>query len=448
MADEQTTQLSERELEVLKLVATGASNQQIAQELFISVNTVKVHLRNIFGKLDVQSRTEAARKGIEEGFIILDDAGEVDTQEDIPAKTYLVTPTRPDRLPLTRQIYFAAAMLLALLVLLTPVLAQSSQKPPPNRTELPVIFSQSSTPTPVNNDSNPWVIQDTMPTKRAGLGVVLFEGRIFAIGGVREHNRATPLVEIYDPFTNKWIEGAGAKPTAVANITPAVLNNQIYVPGGCANTGQAMDVVEIYDPQADRWQIGPPLPEPRCAYGLVAFEERLYLFGGWDGNRFRDTIFVFSPRQAEWQILETRMPQAKGYFGATVLDEAIYIGGGYDGEQEFAEVYAFLPATGSWIEKRPMQVQRGGLSLLSNGKYLYAIGGGWDREVLTSERYDPLSDTWITFETPFNHAWRNMGMTVVDNKIYGIGGWNNTEEQFMNAVVYYQFLYQLFIPAF
>jgi len=68
MADEPES-LTERELEVLRLVATGASNQQIAQELFISVNTVKVHLRNIFTKLGVQSRTEATLYAIKEGWI-------------------------------------------------------------------------------------------------------------------------------------------------------------------------------------------------------------------------------------------------------------------------------------------------------------------------------------------------------------------------------------------
>jgi LuxR family maltose regulon positive regulatory protein len=51
--------LSERELELLRLVAAGHSNQEIAQELFLALGTVKKHLNNIFGKLDVQSRTQA-----------------------------------------------------------------------------------------------------------------------------------------------------------------------------------------------------------------------------------------------------------------------------------------------------------------------------------------------------------------------------------------------------
>ncbi len=51
--------MSERELEVLGLIAAGKSNRQIAKELFVTVGTVKTHKKNIYGKLDVHSRTQA-----------------------------------------------------------------------------------------------------------------------------------------------------------------------------------------------------------------------------------------------------------------------------------------------------------------------------------------------------------------------------------------------------
>ena len=61
--------LSERELEILALVATGASNKEIAAELFIAEGTVKNHLTNILGKLGVRDRTQAALKAKELGLI-------------------------------------------------------------------------------------------------------------------------------------------------------------------------------------------------------------------------------------------------------------------------------------------------------------------------------------------------------------------------------------------
>ena len=54
--------LSERELEVLDLIAAGLSNSEIAERLFIAVGTVKRHINNIYSKLDVHSRTQAIAK--------------------------------------------------------------------------------------------------------------------------------------------------------------------------------------------------------------------------------------------------------------------------------------------------------------------------------------------------------------------------------------------------
>ena len=58
------SQLSERELEVLNELSGGKTNKEISETLFVSVNTVKTHLKNIYEKLDVKNRTQAVKKVI------------------------------------------------------------------------------------------------------------------------------------------------------------------------------------------------------------------------------------------------------------------------------------------------------------------------------------------------------------------------------------------------
>ncbi|MCF8002427.1 MAG: response regulator transcription factor [Halanaerobiales bacterium] len=61
--------LTERELEVLALLGRGLSNQEIADELVVSIKTVKTHVSNILAKLEVDSRTQAAVFAIRKGLI-------------------------------------------------------------------------------------------------------------------------------------------------------------------------------------------------------------------------------------------------------------------------------------------------------------------------------------------------------------------------------------------
>ena len=61
--------LSERELEVLQLIASGKSNRRIATELFVSVGTVKTHINNLYRKVDAHSRTQALARARELNLI-------------------------------------------------------------------------------------------------------------------------------------------------------------------------------------------------------------------------------------------------------------------------------------------------------------------------------------------------------------------------------------------
>jgi DNA-binding NarL/FixJ family response regulator len=61
--------LTEREIDVLTLIAKGQSNNEIAENLYISLNTVKTHIKNIFQKLEVEDRTQAALKAMQDEII-------------------------------------------------------------------------------------------------------------------------------------------------------------------------------------------------------------------------------------------------------------------------------------------------------------------------------------------------------------------------------------------
>jgi NarL family two-component system response regulator LiaR len=68
MADAILAELSDRELQVLKLIANGKDNAQIAAELVISPKTVKNHISNILMKLQIQNRIQAAVYAVRSGI--------------------------------------------------------------------------------------------------------------------------------------------------------------------------------------------------------------------------------------------------------------------------------------------------------------------------------------------------------------------------------------------
>ncbi|HLF26210.1 MAG TPA: LuxR C-terminal-related transcriptional regulator [Anaerolineae bacterium] len=436
-------ELSEREIEVVRLLAAGLSNKEIAGQLFLSVNTVKVHLRNIFTKLAVQSRTEATLVAIQRGWVVV---AQLTPAEAQPAEAMLYAPLDLPKivveppLPLARRV----ALVLAVIVCAAGVLL-SGLRPANGVAASGDVFSDrpiDSSPAQLTSQETAWSMAASMPTARTRLAVAAHGGRLVAIGGDTQ-NGATGAVEWFDPKENTWTAGA-SKPTAVSNVSAVVLDDQIYVPGGMTSAGVPTTVVEVYRVEDDTWSAAAALPAPRMAYAASAFDGQVYVFGGWDGVAYSASVYAYTPETNEWKS-HAPMPTARGFAAAAVLGDAIYIVGGFDGQIESSLCERYLPREDRWESCPSMSVGRGGLALVNLGASLYAIGGGWTGYLAFNESYTPGVEAWRALPTPFTGQWRGLGAAVIDSDILAIGGWNG---QYLAVTeTYSPFPFKIFVPA-
>lgn len=431
------SKLSKRELDVLRAVAKGLSNQEVGRELVISENTVRVHLRKIYAKLEVQSRTEATMRAIQDG--IIDMPGNESTAASAESSpTQPIVPDIPTVSP-QKAVYFFGTLLVALAVLFTPYWRNLFYRP-----------AQTSILDHPVNTTDPAVLADLveqwqqpaeMPSARSRMGVATLGNKLYIIGGERTSG-TTGLVEIYDSVSNQWQEGSG-KPTAVANVQAVPIGTEIYVPGGCTSETTAISTLEVYSPADNSWRTGAPMPAKRCAYAAVAFGEKIMIVGGWDGAVYKPDVFVYSTITDSWETLGTPYPKAVGFAGAALQDGLLVVAGGYDGMHEYADVFQYSFDTGEWEPLPSLNTARGGLGLVSLGDSLYAVGGGWTHPVSSNEQWSPDTNTWSEIDTPNIGEWRNLGLATIDRKIYAVGGWNGG---YMNSVFSYKTVYKVFIP--
>jgi DNA-binding CsgD family transcriptional regulator len=431
--------LSDREMELLRLLTTGATNREIARDLKISVNTVKVHLRNIYAKLNVASRTEATMVAVREGWIAVDRGAEVAAGEAEAVVEALPSPLRLPaarwpRVSVLRRTGLALACVVAIALLFLPqvlqVGANEERIDPIGALSPPVIVQGAAT--------NRWQTRAQMPTPRTGLAVVADRELIYAIAGASSEG-ATSRVEVYDPQADAWSRGS-AKPTAVGYVKAAVIDGLVYVPGGFDAGEQPRDLLEVYDPAQDRWESRAPLPEALGAYGLAALDGKLYLFGGRGERGYVDSAYRYDPEADAWQSIE-QLSGKRGFVAAAALEGRIYVVGGYNGRAEVTTCEVYDPAAGVWSECAPLARPRGGLDLLAVRQQLYAVGGGMETYLAFNERYDPRLNTWTRMETPVNGQWLGLGTAYVSPHIYAIGGWKGAP---LSTNESYQALYRVF----
>lgn len=432
MSEEQE-QLSEREIEILRLVATGATNRQIARELFISPNTVKVHLRNIFSKLGVESRTEATMVAVRQGWVTVGESA----VSEVSAPIATVEPVA--RIPLWKSITFCVVAVLILAIFLIDHVAMAR---PAEQANNPFTDRQAGPSSPVHREEvSRWTARRPLAVPRARMAVVSIGNLVYVIGGDTAAG-VTAAVDMYNSSADNWISLA-SKPTGVANAGAAVIRGKIYVPGGYTSNGQVTDLLEVYNPSSDAWEQRASLPVPLCAYAIAAIGDKLYLFGGWDGSRYTRSVYVYDVISDRWSLLSP-MRSARGFAGAGVIGGLVYVVGGYDGNRELATCEVYDPGTDAWSSCAPMSVGRGGVSVAVVGSTLYAVGGGWKSYLAFNERYEPSTDTWYAFETPIVGQWRNLGLAATDLYFYAIGGWGG---EYLAVNEEYQALFRIFIPA-
>jgi DNA-binding CsgD family transcriptional regulator len=406
--------LSEREIEILQQVATGASNKEIAAALVISPNTVKVHLRNIFTKIGVVSRTEATLYAIKHNFVeqpnlaaplaVLDESEEAPSEnppeiETKPLTVELTEQPLPESAPLLKRRWPLIAAFASIVALIGIGLAfffgQNNQK---NQT--PLLSPQQSTPLP---SSSQWIHDTTLPAPRVGMGTIFYNNIFYLIGG-NDGKTVTDEVLALDTTSKTWARLA-EKPTPCAGIRAILISERVYVPGCKLANGQPSDILEVFNPRQNRWSTRKSLPIPLSDYAATSYEGQLYVFGGQTSEGYSDKVFIYNPQTDSWSE-GSNLPSPRAMEAAEVYEGKILVVGGYDGSQVFTDVLSYTPTRDTpednpWDKGPPLPVGRYGMSSASLANMVYLFGGkGSSESAMPSIILQPQAKSWVEIAMP------------------------------------------------
>lgn len=391
--------LSETELEIMRLVATGATNREIARARTISEATVKKHLTNINAKLGTGNRTEAMRRALELGLVMVqgplppmseeDADGDGDDSQGHHAARRLAAELEGERLRhrRARRWYAGGALVVAALSLagLWWTYRQAETR------------SDDATATPAMAPADErrnlqWNPGGRLKSARTGLAMAYADG-LYVIGGQDASGVLRETLRLERGLVASWSE-LPPKPTAARDISAAVVGGQIVVPGGCDAGGLPSKGVEVFDTERRAWQRGPDLPRPACAYGLAVVNGRIYLFGGRTGAdpaSASDEVWSWSPTSQAtdaWRIEQRRMARPRYDLSAAVIDDEVHVLGGRDDSgapQRSHWIFRPLSPGSPWSEDQGAELPepRAGQAAAGIGilRQLYVFGGTEDRTV-------------------------------------------------------------------
>lgn len=418
-------ELSEREQEILRLVARGKSNKEIALAVFLSVNTVHTHMRNIFRKINVSSRTEATLFAIENRIIQSPGA------EALPPVETIAPPTEPAKPGFLKRYWWLVGILG--LGLIAGVLFLSFpnifRKPASQSTEQPGEQLQQLSP---------------LPEGRTDLAMIGYNNFLYAIGG-KSAKGISGRTDRYNPQENAW-ETLADKPTPVSAISAAILGDLIYIPGGLGIDEIPVKLLEVYNPLKDTWQVASSLPIPISGYALIAYEGRLFLFGGSDGSQTLSNGYIYDPSKNTWSETSP-MPTPREFAGIAIAGGKIYVVGGLNetGESDACEVYTPSRENSEvspWEDCPRLPAGRYHFGLVSLVETLYLDGGIGDGLDLPALSFSPFGEaTWQVRNTP-NGIYGKTLSTSFGGLIYLVNELGNSEP----TLFVYQPGFNVFLP--
>ena len=446
--------LSEREMDVARLLVTGAGNAEIARELVISPHTVKVHLRNIFEKLAVNSRTEASLVLLQRGWIVVPGveppAPAVEEPAPIPALPPLgdlVAAPRPWQLGIV-----AMTLLLCLLGLMLPVRGAQPKSPAALLSDSEhLVLGQ-----PAIENLSRWTALAALPEPRSRHAAVQIGPVIYVVGGENMDGATIRDVAAYDVGSDAW-RFLAELPEPRANLGLAHAGAFLYSAGGSvldwshSPATQVVDELMRYDLAADAWESVGVLPGPRAGAGFLALDDGLLLIGGWDGAAIAREVWrlplpaldALPVVATDWEQVAL-LPQGLAFMGVVVQETDVIVAGGYDGRDSRAEVRALEIASWTWRDMPSLMTPRSGLHLVYDGLSLLAVGGGWTHAMASHERLDTLSGQWQPLPSPIRREWRHFAATTDSGNIYLIGGWSG---DYLATNLRFQSTFRALLPA-
>ena len=354
--------LSEREMEVAQLLATGASNAEIARDLIISPHTVKVHVRNIYEKLGVSSRTEATMLLVQQGWIVVPGALHADSLPAAPPPEPEPLADAPPHVLPWQRAFLGLMLLLALLLFVYPFWQAQARTSAPLLTDAGLRTSGAPS---LALDAR-WDALTPLPMARSRHAAARVDNRIFVIGGEGETGQPLRRADVYDIDANRWTS-LPPLPVATSNLAAAAIGDAIYVAGGTYDAAPPDNAPPEFNPvlwrldlASNKWEALGNIPVPVAGAALAADESTLYLAGGWDGKTMRDEIWSYKPAPAggppaQWE-LAGRMAVPRAFLGTVVVNDQLYVVGGFDGQREVARADVYDLATGRWRGLPPMAV--------------------------------------------------------------------------------------------